>query len=61
MPLQTATGFVAPVFIAVTSRANNLIRNNLAGGNWSNSANWSPDQVPGTGDTALIASETIWS
>jgi len=28
---------------------------NTSGGNWTNAANWSPNQVPGAGDNAFIA------
>ena len=31
---------------------------NLAGGNWSGAVNWSPNQAPGAGDTALITNTT---
>src|SRR5262249_11648168 len=35
-------------------RAADLIWTNLAGGNWNDLANWSPNQVPGVGDSAFI-------
>jgi hypothetical protein len=30
---------------------------NIAGGNWTNAANWNPNQVPGTNDTAWITND----
>ena len=35
-------------------RATDIVWTNLAGGNWSNATNWSPNTVPGATDTALI-------
>src|SRR5437867_11298401 len=31
-----------------------IVWNNPSGGNWNVAANWSPNQVPGASDTALI-------
>jgi len=36
------------------SRADTITWTNLSGGNWSRAANWDPNQVPSTNDTALI-------
>ncbi|MEI6675598.1 MAG: HYR domain-containing protein [Verrucomicrobiota bacterium] len=44
-----ATGFTAP-----TAWAADCTWNGSAGNNWNNAANWTPSQVPGTGDTASI-------
>ena len=42
------------LFIVGTGRAATLTWINLNGGNWSNPANWSPNQTPGAADTAMI-------
>jgi len=34
---------------------------NPLGGNWSNASNWSPNQVPGPGDTAIITNNGIFT
>jgi hypothetical protein len=36
------------------ARATTFLWTNTAGGNWSNTTNWSPMGLPGSGDTALI-------
>ena len=42
------------LFFSVATHAATITWTNTAGGNWSAAANWSPNQVPGTADTALI-------
>src|SRR5258708_11715164 len=39
---------------AGSSRADTITWTNINGGNWSSAANWDPNQVPSTNDTALI-------
>ena len=36
--------------------AGTLVWTNTAGGAWTNAANWSPNQVPGPADTAMLTS-----
>src|ERR1039457_5689633 len=38
----------------ISARGATVIWTNTAGGNWNAPANWSPNQVPGASDTALI-------
>jgi hypothetical protein len=42
------------VFVATRVHGADIVWTNVAGGNWSAAANWSPNQVPGTGDNAII-------
>ena len=39
---------------AVSTRAATLTWTNTANGYWNTAANWNPNQVPGSGDTAVI-------
>src|ERR1043166_5155143 len=41
--------------------ASDIYWTNTAGGNWTTSANWSPNQVPGTNDNALIVSNGTYT
>jgi len=46
---------LAGLVAGITSlRAADIVWTNTAGGNWSTAANWDPNQVPGSGDTAWI-------
>ena len=56
-----AAVFAWLILTAVGVRANTLIWNNLAGGNWSNPANWSPAQIPGPGDTVVITNDAAYT
>src|SRR5271168_1026030 len=38
----------------IPAQAASITWTNTSGGNWSVAANWSPNQVPGVADTALI-------
>lgn len=40
--------------MALSAPAAEIVWTNTADGNWHTAANWSPNQVPGSGDTALI-------
>jgi hypothetical protein len=42
------------MFAAAHVHAADIIWTNTAGGNWVAAANWSPNQVPGSGDNAII-------
>ena len=42
------------LLVSLTTPAATLTWNNPAGGTWSVATNWSPNQVPGAGDSALI-------
>jgi hypothetical protein len=42
------------VLICAAPRAADIHWTNVLGGNWSEPANWSPNEVPGTNDSALI-------
>jgi hypothetical protein len=43
------------------SRGANIIWTNTAGGNWSNTNNWSPNQTPGSGDVAVITNDASYT
>jgi hypothetical protein len=48
--------------LAVTpARATDIAWTNTAGGNWSTVANWSPNQVPGAADNAVIANNGAYN
>jgi hypothetical protein len=49
------------VCTALTSRGADVVWTNTAGGNWSVAANWSPNQLPGAGDTAIITNNGTYS
>ena len=40
--------------MVTTACASAINWTNIAGGNWSVAANWSPNQVPGSADDAVI-------
>jgi hypothetical protein len=50
---------LATVFFlcAVTGHAAPIVWTNVLGGNWNVTTNWSPNQVPGSSDTALITND----
>lgn len=43
------------------TRANTIIWTNTAGGGWSEAVNWSPNQVPGSGDTVLVTNDATFT
>lgn len=47
-------GFIAGLSVVNSSRASTVVWTNLAGGNWTAAANWSPNQLPGANDDAFI-------
>ena len=42
------------LFLSPSAHASTMVWTNSAGGLWSTAANWSPNQVPGSSDTAVI-------
>src|SRR5208283_2965240 len=44
---------------AVSTRAATLTWTNTANGYWNTAANWDPNQVPGSGDTAVITNAGV--
>jgi hypothetical protein len=48
--------FVVPFLVScsMAARAANIVWTNTAGGNWNVTNNWSPNQLPGSADTAII-------
>ena len=62
---QSATvrclALLAFITLVSTARAADISWTNTAGGNWSAAANWSPNVVPGAGDTALIVSNGTYT
>ena len=44
---------------AVSKRAATLVWTNTADGFWNTAANWNPNQVPGSGDTAIITNAGV--
>jgi hypothetical protein len=38
----------------ISAQAATITWTNTSGGNWNGAANWSPNQVPGSSDTAVI-------
>jgi len=45
---------VLALFASLVAPAATITWNNTSGGNWSLAGNWTPNQVPGSGDIALI-------
>ena len=45
---------IASLAFSLTANAATVVWTNTAGGNWTAAANWSPNQVPGSSDTAMI-------
>ncbi len=56
-PILLCLGLMVAFFTAgvLPSQANAYTWTNTSGGYWSNPNNWSPNQVPSTNDTAVIA------
>ena len=52
---------LAAVLLAGQVQAADLVWTNLAGGNWSVAANWSPNQVPGSSDNAYVTNSGTYT
>jgi len=50
-------------FLAASNivRASTIIWTNTAGGGWNEAVNWSPNQVPGSGDTVLVTNDATFT
>ncbi|HEX7576452.1 MAG TPA: hypothetical protein VF430_00280, partial [Verrucomicrobiae bacterium] len=58
--LQVATVAVALFFAAgLRTEADTITWTNTASGGWNTAANWNPNQVPGTNDTAIITNAGV--
>jgi len=53
--------WLAGMLCCATAPAADIVWTNIAGGNWNNGANWSPNQAPGANDTAWITNNGIYS
>ena len=54
LPLRAWRVLPAQLRLVAHVTAADIVWTNLAGGNWNNPTNWSPNQVPGATDNALI-------
>ncbi|MGD0253642.1 MAG: hypothetical protein ABSC01_13210, partial [Verrucomicrobiota bacterium] len=45
---------LASLLLGGAGQAAQIVWTNTSGGNWNNTNNWSPNQVPSTNDTAVI-------
>ncbi|MGA3182741.1 MAG: hypothetical protein ABSF38_20650, partial [Verrucomicrobiota bacterium] len=63
MKTMPACSFVTLALLALNSvaHATTIIWTNTAGGDWSVAANWSPNQVPGSSDSALITNNGTYT
>ena len=52
---------LAGVLLGVSGWAADIVWTNTAGGNWSSTNNWSPNQVPGASDTAWITNNGTYT
>jgi hypothetical protein len=52
---------LALLVIGGGAHAANIIWTNTAGGNWSDATSWNPNQVPGSGDAAIITNAGNYS
>ena len=61
--ILTSVGLSIALFAAtiVTSQASSVTWTNTSGGNWSTATNWSPNEVPGPADTAVITTAGTYS
>jgi hypothetical protein len=51
----------ALIIAATSARAASIIWTNTAGGNWSDTNSWDPNQMPGSGDVAVITNDGTYS
>ena len=49
------------IYILQILHPENIIWTNTAGGNWSDTNNWSPNQTPGSGDVAVITNDASYT
>lgn len=59
LPLAWALALIAFLFIAGPAHAATFVWTNLAGGNWSNPTNWSPNQVPGQSNSVSSTDDVL--
>jgi hypothetical protein len=52
---------MAPLVAPISTHATNITWTNTVGGNWSVTNNWSPNQVPGISDTAIITNSGTYT
>jgi hypothetical protein len=55
-----ATALIIAV-AATSAHAANIVWTNTAGGNWSDTNSWDPNQMPGSGDVAVITNDGTYS
>src|SRR5687767_8875404 len=53
--------FFIVIAVIVPASGASILWTNTAGGDWSNSANWSPNQVPAAADDVLITANGTYS
>jgi hypothetical protein len=53
--------WLAGLLFCATASAADIVWTNTAGGNWSVAGNWSPNQAPGTNDTAWITNNGTYT
>ena len=51
------TLLTVPLAFTLAANAATVVWTNTSGGAWSTAANWSPNQVPGSGDSAFITND----
>jgi len=51
----------ALIIAAASARAANIVWTNTAGGNWSDTNSWDPNQMPGSSDMAVITNDGTYS
>ena len=52
---------LASLLLGGSGQAADIVWTNIAGGNWSSTNNWSPNQVPSTNDTAWITNNGTYA
>src|ERR1041385_8793322 len=53
--------WIAALFCCAAAQGADIVWTNLSGGNWGTAANWSPNQVPTSNDTAWITNTGTYS
>lgn len=59
--LLALSSLIAAWLVALPARAERVVWINTNGGNWSVAANWSPNQVPGASDDAVITNDGTYT